>query len=480
MSNQQLEFFASSPVNQFIEYLIANVMKRKLLAIRIFGAYRKADPQFQGGEQQELQESGANLVGIMQTILGTDTTEYNRITEIYRDIVEGIDSVNVPPIGGNYTVRIKEEGLSNQIDFANFSTGMHQVLILILAVETAKKDQIICIEEPEIHLHANSQKKLLNHFITKSQNNQFIITTHSPIFTGIKNNLITFLVTRPKGISQVTRIEKPEDLNFVKEQLGITNSDIFGNDYTVFIEGDSEEIAFPIIAKTMGYSEMGVGPGYQVRLFNLKGSGKVHRLEQFLDYLKTSDTTPFIIADGDKEVSQKVDDFVRMRLINENSIKIWEKEFEDLFSNELIIQAMQKIAESNGFQFNLTSENLNEERSKNKKVANILQQHLHDNEQPDLKKTDLALEIANIITKEIKEDKNPNTPVENEIKRIFKIVNEGLQPTDHDELFTMIKKYSSKTEKISDLSNKIMMFLKNELGEGKKDKNSNNGEEAEK
>lgn len=57
-----------------------------------------------------------------------------------------------------YYVDLKE---ASQIDLGNMSYGLQQILILLLAIMETEINETVCIEEPEIHLHATSQKRSL-------------------------------------------------------------------------------------------------------------------------------------------------------------------------------------------------------------------------------------------------------------------------------------------------------------------------------
>lgn len=405
----------------YVPVLMIHEFLRK---IKIFGARRQVNYGYHGTSTWKLEENGENLIEVMSTILGDNPKEFDKIMADYSEIIGSTLNVNVPPVPEQnfHTIKIGEEGLATRTDFPNISAGLHETLILVLAIKQAKLNEIICIEEPEIHLHSSAQKRLLRYILKHSKSNQFFLTTHSPIFTGIENDLNTYLITKTKGQSNLLLLENKEQLKFIRQQLGIRNSDTFGNDYVIFIEGDSEEYAFPILAEQFGYS-VGTEPSDRIRLFNLKGNGIIPKLDQFLDYFKNSDVEVFLIADGDKKVGPSVDDFVREGRIKQEHTKVWQKEFEDTFDSKQIIEAMTNLSTKNGFQFTLTEQNLQTERDNGKKVTDIIQKHLNENSQPDLNKPDLAIQLANDIINEIKSgNQRKETLFEKEVKRIIQII----------------------------------------------------------
>jgi len=397
---------------------LISMISEFLSEISIYGAHRKANENFTGPEKRRLFESGENLQEVMSTILGDDRRRFDDIMKQYGDILGYDLNVNVPWADSNdyHTVKIGEEGLQTETDFPNMSTGLHEVLILILAVFQAKKNEVICIEEPEIHLHASAQKRLFQFIVNQSENIQFFITTHSPIFTSVNEKINTFLVTKSKGNSSVIKIENESELKFIRQQLGIRNSDAFGTDNVIFVEGDTEEIAIPLLAEKFGITDIGIDIGKANRLVNLKGNGIIPKLQQFLEYLKDSDVHAFLIADGDKSVAKSIEDFVRRGLIQEGDYKIWEKEFEDTFPSSMLVKAMSDLATKNDFIFTLSESDLENQRD-SKKVADILQKHLHDNTQPDLNKPELAKQLAENILEEI--ESNNGTRNETHIEKLL-------------------------------------------------------------
>jgi len=182
------------------------------------------------------------------------------------------------------------------------------------------------------------------------------------------------------------------------------------------IEGDTEESALPILADALGHSFVDSG----VKLVNIKGDGRFKKMQEFLQYLKDSDTNVYVIADGNKEVRKKIGGW-KTDLLKDNSVTIWSKEFEDCFSTELIVEAMKRLAKKQKFVFNLTSKKLEKQRKQGRLVVKILQEHLFENNQGRLDKPALGETIATILAKEIRKGKRDRLPstVESIFENIF-------------------------------------------------------------
>ena len=245
---------------------------------------------------------------------------------------------------------------------------------------------------------------------------QIFITTHSSIFTSKDEISNTFLVT--KGSTNGTEIKQiidKKDFRFIKNELGHKNVDLFFYDMVVFIEGDSEEKAFPIIANALTYDFDELG----IQITNIKGKDKIKRIKEFLEYIKDSDVTPFIIVDKTKDIENHVNDLIKAKLLGEGNYHIWSKgDFEDSFSEQHIIKA---ITETYGSGIDLTEDELREKR-KNKPTVKIIEEKLHVKNLGSLNKPAFGEGLGLIIKNDIEniKDKRQEAEIEEVLHNIVK------------------------------------------------------------
>jgi len=411
-SNRPLNGISGNKHNKF-DNLFQNFFEQ----MKLFPAHRAAQTSLKSGEDHNLEGNGSNLVRVLNTKYVNSPQEFNRINEVFQKLSRNA-KISSPLRGDQVTVDIKEDGLSKNTNINDMSTGFEQSLILLSGVETSGENQLICIEEPEIHLHSDSQRELFNAIREKAKTHQFIITTHSPIFTTIEENVKTFLISKLEGYSLIYEIKDKENLKIIKEQLGLRHSDIYDNDAVIFIEGESEYQAFPIVSESLGFLQDG-----SYKLFNLKGRGNLKNIKQLLDYLQDSDRNLYLILDNNSEVKNDVNDLDRAGYIPKNNIHILEKDFEDLFESDRIIRALKKVYNGKT-EIKLSKEDLEQQRQ-SKKVAKIVDEYLQQNHSLPLTKPALAKELAQDISEEINmslehKQEGTETRTETEFEKIIK------------------------------------------------------------
>lgn len=410
-----------------IAFKIGDIIDEFVKNIKIMSVTRRATPQLAAKEEYELESDGNNLVTVLNTIRN-HTDNYPELSVWLEKILgEPTTKVFAPPVGSYITVLLREQGLDNRTNLANLSKGMEQILISLLMFEKREGSVIslLCVEEPEVHLHSTVQKVLLEYFKEKSFEVQLLITTHSSLFTSLSNDTKVYLINKQEGISELVLIDKEIELILIRRSLGINNSDIYGADNVIFLEGPNDVSSFETVAKVLGFDQI----GKNVFVESLGGTDNSPNLTFLSRYFKKSQCSFFAVLDNHPKNVSIRDRLVTDKLIESDDIIIRNKQFEDLFNSDTIIQCMCELANEHSFEFKLTPEELNQKRSDND-VIGILRTVL--NIDIDGYKTDLARKLINHTIQNIVADiggTRNKTEFENEIIKIMERVLKKSAPT---------------------------------------------------
>ncbi len=171
--------------------------------------------------------------------------------------------------------------------------------------------RVCLIEELEAHLHPQAQLKV----IEKLQNEpdvQFIMTTHSPNLAS-KVPLESLIICKnnnafPMG-SIYTKLNK-ENYKYLERFLDVTKSNLFFAKGIIIVEGWSEQILIPALAKKLGYDLT----KKEVSIINVGSTAYLHFAKIFLraDGNAKMEIPVAIVADLDKR------EYEREPMIDEN------------------------------------------------------------------------------------------------------------------------------------------------------------------
>lgn len=209
--------------------------------------------QFKPIATQSLQNNSVLTSQIETNIQGDLEIEFGLITELMKRNVPNLEKIK-PNIVCNWGALVKFDlslkfaSDTYEIPIANKGTGFKRLLMVAyfeyLAQKTTKKYQIFGIEEPETFLHPELQNELLESIILLSENSQFFITTHSPVFAGSTRDSNIVIVKKANEISEYFNYENEADiLNLVINELGIRpNYNLLNDNFrkAVFVEGSGD------------------------------------------------------------------------------------------------------------------------------------------------------------------------------------------------------------------------------------------------
>lgn len=286
-----------------------------------------------------------------------NSDEYVRLKKYFEKFQYDINLKCISPENNIYQFYIIRDDLEIEID--TISSGEREIINFIFGLFLEElKDGIVIIDEPELHLHPNWQKRLIQ--ILKSEtekmNVQIIFVTHSSSFISynILNNI--FRVYKENGYSKCIKIsdllDKDVQETFRKNLsvINATNNEkIFFSNYVVLVEGITDEILFE---KIYEYEIGAIDDGLE--FISISGKYNLENFTSVLDALKIK--YAFI---GDYDNLYDVDELKDLFDINTKSQKkdLGRKKNQSYACLDLIKSISELLANNNSKNFDNLRQN---------------------------------------------------------------------------------------------------------------------------
>jgi putative ATP-dependent endonuclease of the OLD family len=186
---------------------------------------------------EELSLEGDSLKSRIE-VGGANEKEALRLKQLLEKLDLGLVDAGKPGLGSNSLLFIACE--------------------LLLLVQQDERTKLLLLEEPEAHLHAQRQlrvMKFMQEVLNRDGNTvQVIITTHSPnLASAIElGNLVIVRKGKAFSLAQGQTELEGSDYRFLQRFLDVTKANLFFARGVMIVEGDAENLLIPTLAKIMG------------------------------------------------------------------------------------------------------------------------------------------------------------------------------------------------------------------------------------
>ena len=271
------------------------------------------------------EENMKKVKGLAKTISGEMEETVKEILEkIYKVVNEdekneiGLKDGNVsikqgisykPDISSGYKIDVEDTNLKYIVPLTHNGVGYNNLINIYMLLKLpelrpGRDFRILCLEEPEAHLHPAMQYKLFK-YIKKINdenklNQQIFVTTHSSNITSVSGIENMYMIDYNRSFDEVVNMslsnqlkDKNDSQKHIMKFLDVTKSDMLFAKKVIFVEGLAEKLILPKFLEKEGYS-------YENEHISIIDIGGKH-FKYFIDIYKDSNINKKILCITDKD-----------------------------------------------------------------------------------------------------------------------------------------------------------------------------------
>lgn len=223
--------------------------------LKIFPEFR----QRPGGGDEAVLESfdGTRVASVLNTLKNGGTRQirkWRRIKEKFSEFYPSlILDVRRPP-QQSPIVWIEKRDIDYDVTIDKVGAGIAEFIIILTHLMDAK-DTIFCMDNSEIHFHPHAQRKFMKLIETYSNNNQFILISHSTNFIQLSPLSNIIIIREDMGRSIINQLKSrwftQSEIQKLERDMTPEMREIFFSDFVFLVEGSTETGAMPIFSDTM-------------------------------------------------------------------------------------------------------------------------------------------------------------------------------------------------------------------------------------
>jgi len=305
-----------------------------LISVEYLDEFRKIT------DNVEIRKKLNDIINYNHTTQHTAKKAKSSLCRYFKDIFGFDIDIKIPSLDQEIQLVIDD----SQTPLSSLGTGYQEIVLIAFVLITTSAD-IICIDEPELHLHPKAQRALLN--LMSNIDKQFFLATHSNYFLDfeMEDKKVYRIVNENDGTVAIEANTSTRILNII-DDLGIRPSEIYQTNGIVWVEGASDrvyikrwlELLYPDLKEGLQYTFQYYG-GKVLSHYSISD-------EEFSNYLNllVVNKNCFIVMDSDLTTEWRVTDLrdTKQRIIREcenANIAYWVtagKEIENYLSERVL------------------------------------------------------------------------------------------------------------------------------------------------